>query len=330
MTKFCVFHVAPDSKPLLLTVKVPKKSNAESVISSLISSDKLTTNKNSKCIIFSDSTSDTKNGFANYVNQLYSSSTDTSLEMNIFGRALIVSYSNEMMNTHFPENGKEIVSAYQNYCNLTKSYSDRKKQEGPKRNKKPYDFFCKQFHSTEKGGLFHEVNVRARAKWSSMTDEEKKEYNDLAEEDRLRYEKENEEFLKKNPLPPKKNCSAYNMYCRETKVNTKKDEEGVKAWKDLTSDEKSYYQELADKDKLRYQSELEVFTEYCKKNCLDVEKLLQISSKNGTSRKRKSKVNEEKGQKKKKRGEGSAKKKAAEVCDEAVEVEGGLLAEVSQ
>ena len=246
--KYCAFFVSPDAKPVLMTVQVAKKSSVESVLPMILGYSTTNIHKNSECVIFSDGGDSVKNGFANYINQLYS--TDDSVSGNIHGRVIIVNRSEDAITPHFADNGKHIQLAYKNYCNLTKSFSDRRRQEGPKRNKKPYDFFCKYYHSTQKGGLFHEINVQARLRWNAMSDDEKQPYNASADEDRKRYETENQQYLKENPLPPKKNSSAYNMYCKETKVKSKKgdDVDKSKPWKSLTEDEKQYYQVLADKD----------------------------------------------------------------------------------
>ena len=76
---------------------------------------------------------------------------------------------------------------------------------------------------------------------------------------------------KKDPDAPKKNCSSYIFFCKDTRANIKaehKDWKGVdvtrelgRIWReDLTDDDKVPFIQQADKDKERYQKEMEDYT----------------------------------------------------------------------
>jgi len=74
---------------------------------------------------------------------------------------------------------------------------------------------------------------------------------------------------KKDPNKPKKNMSAYMFYCQERRPQMKKDNPELKfteitklispEWKALSKDDKKKYDDLAAKDKERYQKEMEEY-----------------------------------------------------------------------
>ncbi|XP_065668465.1 uncharacterized protein LOC100208772 isoform X1 [Hydra vulgaris] len=77
----------------------------------------------------------------------------------------------------------------------------------PKRCQTAYFFFLHDFREQMKGKALLEgekIPALAGEKWRSMTDDEKKVYNDMVQKDKQRYEKAMEEWKSKNPDQPKK------------------------------------------------------------------------------------------------------------------------------
>lgn len=159
---------------------------------------------------------------------------------------------------------------------LSERSKSSKNENAPKRPKKPYDFFCKQFHSQHKKpadfnqnengqSWFSHINTASRTAWGELDDEKKKEYDQYAEDDKQRYQHELKKFKELNPSPPKKPSSAYNIYCKENKIGVNQKNLNTKPWKSMENDDKKKYNDAALLEMERYQNELETFKYHCEK-----------------------------------------------------------------
>jgi len=109
------------------------------------------------------------------------------------------------------------------------------------------------------------------AAWKGMTDEEKIPYQEKYSIDRARYLKEKEVLDKrmgKDPNKPKRPQTAYFCFLAEFRKEmagkTLKDGEKIptlagEKWRLMTADRKKQYEELVEKDKLRYEREMEEY-----------------------------------------------------------------------
>lgn len=92
----------------------------------------------------------------------------------------------------------------------------------PKRNKSSYLFFCQELRSSivsENPGIKpNQVMVLLGKKWSELSDDQKKVYNEQAEEDKSRYIsiKENSKRTKSGKI------SSYLRFCADERPNLKK------------------------------------------------------------------------------------------------------------
>jgi len=150
------------------------------------------------------------------------------------------------------------------------------KQEGPKRAKLPQNFFSRDFIKEKKAELrsqgkeykFQEITKAAHETWNKLSTEEKQPYIEMAKLDKLRYEKENHEWLEKNPPKPKNKRSAYSLFCSDHP-----DSKTRPNWKELDEKEKQVYKERAEQDAKRYAEELEKFRTHCDQAGKDFEAL---------------------------------------------------------
>eukprot|EP01114_Cavostelium_apophysatum_P016757 TRINITY_DN482_c0_g1_i1.p1 TRINITY_DN482_c0_g1~~TRINITY_DN482_c0_g1_i1.p1 ORF type:complete len:341 (+),score=135.48 TRINITY_DN482_c0_g1_i1:124-1146(+) len=131
------------------------------------------------------------------------------------------------------------------------------KKNAPKRSKSSFVFYVMdQFNGAKKG----ETNVKdvikgLAAKWKTMSDSEKKAYNEQAKKDRVRYEKEKAEAAKN--APPKKPLTSFLIYANEQRAavqaaNPKLTMPEVgkalgEKWRTLSENEKAKYNKIAEK-----------------------------------------------------------------------------------
>ena len=82
----------------------------------------------------------------------------------------------DVQNTITKEAMKSIMKEYKVF-NGGSAGLNKKKNSGPKRGKKPYDFFCSEFHASKpKPRDFNFINVEVRKTWVDMTEVQKKPY----------------------------------------------------------------------------------------------------------------------------------------------------------
>jgi hypothetical protein len=180
----------------------------------------------------------------------------------------------------------KLFNSSENQDELSSSFS-KKKATGPKRGKSSYLFFCADERSKISSQFpnlkARDVTVELGARWKSLKENNPQmisHYEKLAEEDKLRYEKEKkslpvtEKNVKKKKVPkkdktgPKRGKSSYLFFCSEERVKLSAENPNLKAkdatvelgarWKLLkeTNPEKvKYFEDLASQDKTRYESE---------------------------------------------------------------------------
>jgi len=145
---------------------------------------------------------------------------------------------------------------------------------------------------------FGDLSKKIASEWKALEPDEKKQYEDDNLKDKKRYEEEmknykkpeseseesdgdSEEDEKKKKKPPKKkakvvdpnapkkNLNAYMYYTKENRDKVKAEKTDLKPsdvskelgarWKKLKPEEKKPYEEMAQKDKLRYEKEIEKY-----------------------------------------------------------------------
>ncbi|XP_078683532.1 high mobility group protein DSP1-like [Branchiostoma floridae x Branchiostoma belcheri] len=141
---------------------------------------------------------------------------------------------------------------------------------------------CRREHEKKypnKQVVFTEFSQKCASRWKTMNDDEKKRFQDLAEEDKRRYEADMAKYVppkgaeggrrkrkKKDPNAPKRAMSAFFMYCADArpKVRAAHPDFQVgeiakilgKQWKAISEAEKAKYEKKAQTEKARYQKEL--------------------------------------------------------------------------
>lgn len=158
-----------------------------------------------------------------------------------------------------------------------KEKKDKKKnkhKDEPKKPKSPYICFCSEMRSKvleDEPDLDNKkIMSRLGELWKALSDDEKVKWNDIAAEDKKRYEDEFEQFLKDHPEEVKKPAikkplTAYVIFCNEKRsdVTKKNPDLGPKEimsklgqlWKSESEDAKKKWTKLAEKDKERYKKE---------------------------------------------------------------------------
>lgn len=122
-----------------------------------------------------------------------------------------------------------------------------------------------------------------------MLDKEKQRFHEMAEKDKARYELEMQSYVPpkgtvvgkgkkrkafKDPNAPKRSLSAFFWFCHEerNKVKALNPEYGVgdiakelgRKWSDMDAEVKSRYEQMAEKDKARYEAEMTEYKLKCK------------------------------------------------------------------
>jgi len=153
----------------------------------------------------------------------------------------------------------------------------------PRGKTSPYGFFVKMCYEEHKKKYptenvqVTEISKKCSEKWKTMTPAEKQRFYELAQKDAERYQAEVAAFggedamrkrkrAKKDPNAPKRALSAFFFFSQikrpdvqqghpEWKVGQVAQELG-RQWKDLTETEKKKYEEMASRDKVRYEGEM--------------------------------------------------------------------------
>ena len=281
MTKHQAVLFTPDTNFTVITMVVNKKNNLQDTIDRIMGFE--TISKDTKMgIMHYNEKSQEQNNLAVAVQDL---PFETPITDRVKGPVLMVANGT----TVFDKTAlKHIIDKCKSYLSERAKHS--KNENLPKRPKKPYDFFCKQYHaqhkkpadfnSNETGqSWFSHINTASRQAWAKLDDETKKEFDQYAEDDKNRYQTELKEFKELNPSPPKKPSSAYNIYCKEKKIGVNQQNLNVTPWKSMEEEAKKKYTDAALLDMVRYQNELEMFKNHCEKHNKNFTELIKRSKK---------------------------------------------------
>ena len=150
-----------------------------------------------------------------------------------------------------------------------------------------YAFFvktCKEEHERQHPGVkldFKEFSKTCAAKWNSMVPNEKRPFERMSEQDKIRYENEMASYIPppgekkrklkraRDPNAPKRALSAFFFFCKserpkilEITPNLKVSEVATelgRRWRNATTADKAMYEANAMQDKVRYEQEMAVF-----------------------------------------------------------------------
>jgi len=150
-----------------------------------------------------------------------------------------------------------------------------------------YAFFvqtCREEHKKkhpDENVVFAEFSKKCAERWKTMNDKEKRRFHEMADRDKARYDSEMVHYkpLKgetrgkkrktKDPSAPKRPLSAFFWFCNDErgKVRELNPDYGVgdiakelgKRWADCDPPTKSKYEAMAEKDRARYDKEMEAY-----------------------------------------------------------------------
>jgi len=127
--------------------------------------------------------------------------------------------------------------------------------------------------------VFSEFAKKCGEKWKAMSAKDKKRFEDMAEKDKARFDKEMATYVptegsgkkgkknKKDPNAPKRALSAFFCFCNEERAKVKAKNPGLsvgeiakelgKRWEVCPN--KSKFEEIAGKDKQRYEREMAAY-----------------------------------------------------------------------
>ncbi|CAH0560218.1 unnamed protein product [Brassicogethes aeneus] len=198
---------------------------------------------------------------------------------------------------HNQHNNQSVLQQHQQVTTNRPSPKGRsgKHKEGgkPRGPMTGYAFFvqtCREEHKKqhpEENVVFLEFSKKCAERWKTMVDNEKKRFQEMAEGDKKRYDAEMQNYIPpkgekvkgkkrkqiKDPNAPKRSLSAFFWFSNEERgsVKAQNPEYGVgdiakelgRRWADADPELKSKYEQLAAKDKARYDIEM---TAYKQKN----------------------------------------------------------------
>jgi len=181
---------------------------------------------------------------------------------------------------------QQLMSKSLNNTYATMRKKPKKDPNFPKRNRSAYLFFSseywKKLKERDPDSKHDRLKVVAEisAKWKALKPAQRKKYDTLADEDKLRYAKELKTYTPsdgyeiperqgRDPLRPKGARSAYLFWtmqvrpevtesmapCAATEVTA----ELSRRWKEMSDEDKQEYQEQANDDRERYEREITIY-----------------------------------------------------------------------
>ncbi|XP_013396137.1 high mobility group protein B2-like [Lingula anatina] len=169
----------------------------------------------------------------------------------------------------------------------------KKDADKPRGRMSSYAFFvqvCREEHKKKHPGEnvnFREFSKKCSEKWASMTAKEKKRFEEMAEKDKARYEREMAKYVpppgesggkgkkrkqKKDPNAPKRGMSAFFFFCAQERpaLRAQFPDLGVgeiakklgDKWSKVT--DKSAFEKMAANDKARYEKEKSAYSKKAK------------------------------------------------------------------
>lgn len=159
-----------------------------------------------------------------------------------------------------------------------------KDPNAPKRPKTSYILFCCELRDKVKeeneNMSAKEITAELGRRWGKLTDKQKLKYQKKYEVEKVRYEKEMQNYSppsddelvktskrgrKKDPNSPKRPLSPYMFFCKDVRETVKEENPEMdgkqvtselgKRWQKLTDKQKLKYQKLYNADKVRYEKE---------------------------------------------------------------------------
>ena len=165
----------------------------------------------------------------------------------------------------------------------------------PKRALGAYNFFVKdrrQFYKDKNVSVnFTEFSKECSEIWRGLGDAGKAKYQDSVNADKLRYQHEMASYTpdspkgkkrkSKDPNQPKRPLSGFFFFCQKVRPKFRAEEPKATlgdlakklgaAWRKLSDAEKAPYEDMARKDKKRYEKEMEVYKGEGKKGVEDLD-----------------------------------------------------------
>lgn len=160
----------------------------------------------------------------------------------------------------------------------------RKDPNAPKKGLSAYNFFFQDVRPSvleeHPDATFAEISKIIGSRFRELTPESKQPYNDLAAEDKLRYNREMLEYNQtaavpvtkkqpKDPNAPKRNLSSYMIFAQEHRAEIKEQNPGCTfgelnkllghSYQNLSAEQKEAYQEKARDSKARYEIEFQQY-----------------------------------------------------------------------
>jgi hypothetical protein len=312
--------LTPGGAPMEVGLKVGR-NNLPEVIQQVLGCQKVPVVSNCQLgVLYSSGDSEVsqqpRNELATQLCSKYSRKMPDTLTLT-HGRCFLVGEDEKGATTHINKQALQtVLDLYKELTGHTVSGSKTvKTRVGPKRPKRDYDYFSGVFSKSRRAELaaqnivpvFADITREARDAWKTMSSEEKAPYMAKAAEDRIRYEKEKNEYNQKNPPRPKNPRNAYNVFCQEYPDKATRPD-----WKTWDAQLKVPFEAKAAEDKLRYEKELDVFRQHCVATGKDYEALI--------ARKKRSRSDDENEQAPKKKkaktsGDGSTVKKTKSDSD---------------
>jgi hypothetical protein len=182
----------------------------------------------------------------------------------------------------------ENQSKFSKLLSVSSSSSSKKAKDpnAPKKPKTGYIFFCQDKRASVKAKdeslSAVDITTKLGELWNALSDKEKKKYNDMSTQDKVRYESDMKDYTppegmepvkkgKKERTGPKKPLSGYMWFCDKNREIIKQEMPELKGkdiptelgrrWKLLTDKEKEPYLAQHAEDKVRYENEKEGFSE---------------------------------------------------------------------
>ena len=286
----------PDKIPRKMTFTVNKDESLDAVIADLLHTSTVVPNDCNLGVIFTkqkeeskkesqDSevededtpmTMEPKNALATKLRMMFCPNMPHSVA-DTYGTCILLHAESEGVVPKMPKETRAKV--FDVYEELTgrKITGNKVKRSGPKRAKRAFNFFSKDFQRNRRRVLqeqgaeadFVEITKEARTAWAGMNEEQKQPYETLAEQDKVRYDQEMLEYRKKHPTVPKRPRTAYNLYCKECKTPEEK-----KIWAEMDDEAKSSFVQAAVLDKERFQAECDVLETWCTENGVDFKAMM--------------------------------------------------------
>jgi len=151
----------------------------------------------------------------------------------------------------------------------------------------PYAYFvrtCREEHKKKhptENVVFAEFSKKCAERWKTMSEPEKKRFHQMAEKDKKRWENEMSTYVpqdggrgkggrkKKDPNAPKRALSAFFHFCNDERPKVKAElgeatvgeiaKELGRRWQACTDGDKSRFEAMAQKDKQRYEREMQIY-----------------------------------------------------------------------